>query len=895
MSWFCFSGNVLVLPDLPSLATSAKCDDYRWQSEEVVTLCLQTLAEITVTHQPPITRKHPESLSTSVPRRIPPVGTTMAVRLLFVLVLLGHLEVSVTKLVPRLSFPLGSPGRSITMFSSPDVQNTTMLSLSDDNNTLLVGARDSVLSLDVSRTGVMEMKSKLDWSPSSKQLDDCSMKGKNKADCHNFIRVLNSLNDTHVYACGTHAFSPLCTYIDLEKIHQTAELNGKSHDGRGRCPYDPYQKNTAIAVAGELYTGTVADYRGNRPVISRYLSQGNHADLKLDDTMGWLDEPTFVSSEFIPSEDKVYVFFSEVGREYEFLDKIVVSRVAQVCTSDIGGQRTLQRRWTTFAKAQVLCKNRNQLPYNVILDIVSLPPPEGASEDEMLFYGIFGSQWFTGQSAVCTFQLGDIKTVFAGNYKVLNRDTLRWGSKVQDKMASPGQCGLHNASDTTLRFVKDNFLADQAIPPASHGLTMVSPDRYTNIAAQRVRGASGKHYDVLFLLTESGFLHKTVLLETGPRIIEEIQVFKNPQSVKNILLSDTKGVVFVGFSEGVAQVPVSDCSFYSSCAECVLARDPFCGWDRSQMGCVAVSPDRDDLGQDVDEGNVMGVCTGPKSRSGLDKSTAAQLVLVSLNKAVTLQCQGASRLSTLDWHLPSGRSHDDYLWLPGGGLQFLATPDAVGNYTCYSDENGHRQTVVVYSVKLKSSLTPRGFNPALSQGLPLTTSPRRPPLRRPTEARPTTKGGALTSGPMGTTAIHIGAGSTESGDEQEVQQKNRNLTTLKQPQLIEGDSSPNVGQLPLANEKTYYRELVTVSVLLSLTLCALILTALYAVRPRARGLQICPSVEPGSASQERTPLSGDPPPSVLCKQNGQPQDKSLAVSNGALRSSNGHLPNTPYE
>lgn len=40
---------------------------------------------------------------------------------------------------------------------------------------------------------------------------------------------------------------------------------------------------------GELYTGTVADYRGTRPVISRYLSEGSHVDLKLDDTLGWLE------------------------------------------------------------------------------------------------------------------------------------------------------------------------------------------------------------------------------------------------------------------------------------------------------------------------------------------------------------------------------------------------------------------------------------------------------------------------------------------------------------------------------------------------------------------------------------------------------------------------------
>lgn len=46
---------------------------------------------------------------------------------------------------------------------------------------------------------------------------------------------------------------------------------------------------------GELYTGTVADYRGNRPVISRHLSEGRHVDLKLDDTLGWLEGECVVS------------------------------------------------------------------------------------------------------------------------------------------------------------------------------------------------------------------------------------------------------------------------------------------------------------------------------------------------------------------------------------------------------------------------------------------------------------------------------------------------------------------------------------------------------------------------------------------------------------------------
>ena len=31
--------------------------------------------------------------------------------------------------------------------------------------------------------------------------------------CFNFIRVLVSLNATHLYTCGTFAFSPACTFI----------------------------------------------------------------------------------------------------------------------------------------------------------------------------------------------------------------------------------------------------------------------------------------------------------------------------------------------------------------------------------------------------------------------------------------------------------------------------------------------------------------------------------------------------------------------------------------------------------------------------------------------------------------------------------------------------------
>lgn len=34
-------------------------------------------------------------------------------------------------------------------------------------------------------------------------------------ECANFIKVLKAYNQTHLYACGTGAFHPICTYVEI--------------------------------------------------------------------------------------------------------------------------------------------------------------------------------------------------------------------------------------------------------------------------------------------------------------------------------------------------------------------------------------------------------------------------------------------------------------------------------------------------------------------------------------------------------------------------------------------------------------------------------------------------------------------------------------------------------
>ncbi|XP_051949380.1 semaphorin-4A-like [Xyrauchen texanus] len=812
---------------------------------------------------------------------------------------------STCHVIPRLSFPMGSPGRSLTVFTNPDVYNTTTLLLSSDEGTLFVGARDTILSIDVSQTGTMAMKEKMDWSPSEKDLADCSMKGKMKMDCYNFVRVLQVLNSTHMYTCGTFAFSPRCIYINSKTFSMATGPSGKHEEGRGRCPYDPYQKNTAITVDGELYTGTVADYRGNRPVISRHLSEGSHVDLKLDDTLGWLEDPTFISSTYIPSEEKVYFFFSETGREYDFIDKFTVSRIAQVCTSDVGGQRTLQKRWTTFAKAQLLCQADQELPYNVLQDIVTLPPPEGASEDETLFYGIFSSQWRVNMvhSVVCAFSLRSIKEVFAGNYKVLNRDTLKWSKRVQEKVANPGECGLHNASDNTLRFVKENFLADISVSPVNRDLSIVSSDQsYSNIAAQRVRGAHGRDYTVLYLLTESGYLHKAVVLEKGAHIIEEIQVFHQPQPVKNLLLSISKGAVLIGSSEGVTSVPVSNCSYYWSCAECILARDPFCGWDPVIKVCTDITNQKQ-LAQDIDGGNVSEQCKSltPRSSSGQGRSSSAEVVSVSLNEVVHLQCPAASHLAKCHWErLNSQLLSKIYIQLDSGSLSFVATPSTLGHYLCKSVENGYTQTLVVYHIKQKSNPTILPVAPSRPQSTLTASTGNKAPVYTTRWTTPKrTELSPKTEEPESTVAHKV----------------TPVVTTLKSSLFGSEEKKPRVsepgGNLKLTDKHSYLQELVVVSVLLALCVSVLLTIALFKLRQpfHSRTVPQPPSshrdAERGGAAtpQEREALQRQSPRGEIRNgqapngqsQNGQtPNGKSpITLSNSMLNGSNGHLPNTP--
>ncbi|KAK5935013.1 semaphorin-4B-like [Pseudochaenichthys georgianus] len=627
---------------------------------------------------------------------------------------------------PRISFSYNAKERSAKRFSVDGVFNYTSLLLSQEDDMLYVGAREALFALSLSDISKAKLQKNLTWGTPAGKREECSFKGKDlETDCFNYIKILLRLNSTHLYVCGTYAFSPICAYINTSTFTLERDEVGEvvMEDGRSRCPFNPEYKSTAIIVDGELYTGTVSNFQGNEPVIYKSLGQGTA--LKTENSLKWLQDPVFVGSAYIEEsqpvgnpvgdDDKIYFFFSEAGKEFDFFDNTIVSRIARVCKGDRGGERVLQKKWTTFLKAQLLCSLPDDgFPFNIIQDMFVLKPM-GDSWESTVFYGVFTSQWYkgaSGSSAVCAFTMAQVERAFSGRYREVNRETQQWytynhpvpeprpGACVTNHARQMGiQSSLH-MPDKVLNFVKDHFLMDSVIRSAP--LLLKRNVRYTQIAVHKIQGME-RAYDVLFIGTDDGKLHKAINANDKMHIIEEMILFPEPQPVQHIELDPQRGLLFVSSNSGLVEVPVANCSNYLSCGECVLSRDPYCAWTGRLCRDVRMAPPDSHWQQDVEEADTSAICnrTIPSARAArpaASRGSQCKLITLPINTFKVLPCKSRSNLAQRRWSYSDAASQFLYA-TPEGNLVVVAQADRVETYECWSEEEGFRQLLANYCVR----------------------------------------------------------------------------------------------------------------------------------------------------------------------------------------------------
>uniref|UniRef100_A0A674CAR5 Semaphorin-4F-like n=1 Tax=Salmo trutta TaxID=8032 RepID=A0A674CAR5_SALTR len=365
----------------------------------------------------------------------------------------------------------------------------------------------------------------------------------------------------------------------------------RTETGKGKCPFEPSQHYTAVVAGGILYTAATSNILGTLFDISRATGQEQER-IRTERSINWLSDPEFVSSMFIKQDEdnnptgddnKIYFFFTEVAKEYDLYTTVKVPRVARVCKSDVGGMKTLQRRWTTFIKAQLVCEDRaSGQRYNILTDVYTTQhTPSDPSSTH--FYGLFTSQWEHEElSAVCVYSLADISKVMDGPFKELKKTCENWINPEPEPTPRPGQ---------VLTFMRDHPLMENSVIAAPllvrRGIT------YTKVAVTRtITGSDDDQSNaatVLHLGTDRGELHRVAVVGQNTTILQEIPLFTAQEPVNNILLH--KGQALVGTQLSLARVGADGCSLYSSCEECARARPVGCVWRASMTGLLLPYPE----------------------------------------------------------------------------------------------------------------------------------------------------------------------------------------------------------------------------------------------------------------------------------------------------------------
>ncbi|XP_069618321.1 semaphorin-4D isoform X1 [Ranitomeya imitator] len=593
---------------------------------------------------------------------------------------------------------------SLTRFQVQDVYNYSSLLLSDNKDILYIGAREVIFA--VNSLNISEKQQEAYWKVTEGKKDECFRKGKSKqTECLNYIRVLQPYNESALFVCGTNAFQPVCDILELNKF----KLLGKNEDGRGKCPFDPAQSYTSVMVDGDLYSGTSFTFLGSEPIVCRHSQQLSY--VRTEYAVPWLNEPIFVHADVIRApennpegdDDKVYFFFTEVSVEYEFFNKLQIPRIARVCKGDQGGLRTLQKKWTTFLKARLICHSQeNNLIFNVVNDVFILKSP---TLKEPVIYGVFTSDLNNvGISAVCSYSLSAVEDVFTkGKFMhsaTVEQANTKWVQFNGDiPRPRPGACinneakvmnytSSLNLPDKTLQFVKDHPLMDDSVSPMGKKPRLVHQNViYTQIVVDLVKALDGNTYDVMFISTDKGTLHKAISYDTEMRIIEEIVLFPDHQSVQKLLLSDkqSKRYIYAGSNTQVVQSPVAFCEKLPSCAECILTRDPYCAWHPVKNSCLHI------LEEDNIDRLLIQALNGDTSRcpDSADKGIRESMrYKVKAGSTVELKCSYKSNLASVFWTF-----NNETLkiippkYLMHGTLIILNVTELdAGSYQCWSQE-----------------------------------------------------------------------------------------------------------------------------------------------------------------------------------------------------------------
>ncbi|XP_075455673.1 semaphorin-3E isoform X2 [Ascaphus truei] len=574
-----------------------------------------------------------------------------------------------------------------SVFHSPfGFLDLRIMHLDEYQERLFVGGKDLIYSLSLEQ--ISQNYKEIHWPSTDQQVDDCYRKGRTRGECANFVRVLHHYNRTHLLACGTGAFDPVCAFIrvGLRSQEHIFQLESQRIErGRGRCPFDPDSSVISTFTGGELFVGLYNDFRGRDATFFRSMGLLPHVRTEHDDDR-ILKEPKFVGSYMITDnedrdDNKIYFFYTEKAMEGDKGAQAIYTRVGRVCANDIGGQRMMVNKWTTMLKSRLICSvpgtNGIDTYFDELEDVFLLQTRDSKNPEIFALFSTT-SNIFKGY-AICAYHMASIREAFNGPYAHKEGPEYHW-SMYEGKVPypRPGSCaskvnGGHydttkDFPDDTLRFARSHQLMYESIKPVHKRPILVKADGKYNlkqIAVDRVEAEDGQ-YNVLFVGTDNGIVLKVITIynpETEVMeevILEELQVFKIPVPIISMEMSTKRQRLYIGSRSGIVQLKIHQCEMYgTACADCCLARDPYCAWDG--LSCSRYYPSgthskRRFRRQDVRHGNAAQQCLGQQFKGETLEKTEEQTVYGVEHNSTLLECMPRSLQSKVIWFVQ--RTHE---------------------------------------------------------------------------------------------------------------------------------------------------------------------------------------------------------------------------------------------
>ncbi|KAF1437568.1 Semaphorin-3D, partial [Spheniscus demersus] len=612
------------------------------------------------------------------------------------------------------------------LLASGDGLDFQALLVDEDRAWLMVGAKNHIFLLHLDHPS--REPEKIFWPASREQVEHCQLAGKNvEMECANFIRLLQPFNRSHVFACGTGSYQPVCAFIQLGargKGPGAPSMRLVTHSlesGRGRCPYSPHEPFTGLLIDGELYSGTSSDFMGSSAAFFRTWVHGaEQSYIRTEQNQDhWLHEPAFVGAYAIPDtynphDDKVYIFFRETAMEAgQWERRHIHARVARVC-------KVSHQRPACFGQVS------HQVSFYLLW--ATGHPKEGPTAGHEGAAGTLTalcsphSGVFSG-SAVCIYSMAAVRAAFSGPFAHKEGFDYRWVEyKGRVPYPRPGTCpsetydpllqSTKDFPDEVISFMRTHQLMWEPVYPQGRQPVLVRvnvPYRLRRLLVHRLETES-RHYDVLFLGTDEGNVLKVGLaggVSHGTEVIslEEISVTKVPSPILDMKLSPKRQELFVSSTHGLLQLSLYRCELYGkTCTDCCLARDPYCTWDSKTCAPHLLTEKRRARCQDVLKSDPLSQC-----QDTTEGTTAVEKLVFGVEKNSTfLECLARSPQTTVRWLVRHSeemgvsevRNNGHFSVLEQGLLIRQLAREDVGTYECQAVERSFSWPLTRYSLRV---------------------------------------------------------------------------------------------------------------------------------------------------------------------------------------------------